>query len=123
MPARAPTSPMPTSMPISTYILESSPPPRASSPVPGPTYDMEFKYTLRVNKVTKLKDLDIYTQLAFRPGWRGKSSRPAYKIKTLVDFIEGRDALIRDMDCTVESLRGYDILEIKVDVRIEVALL
>ncbi|KAF1975365.1 hypothetical protein BU23DRAFT_597903 [Bimuria novae-zelandiae CBS 107.79] len=132
-------------------VAVPSSPPRASSPVPGPSYNLEIEYTLRVNKAIKVKDMAICNRrefvildlddmveqmvrnplseidgrdyrtlvigVAFRAGRRTKTSRSAFKHKTLANFIESRDVLVRDMDRAVESLRGCDILEIRVDVK------
>ncbi|KAF1969413.1 hypothetical protein BU23DRAFT_601610 [Bimuria novae-zelandiae CBS 107.79] len=118
VPVPAPT-PTPTPIPPATTIVAvPSSPPRASSPVPGPLYNLEIKYTLRVNKAIKVKDIAILISVAFRAGWRTKTSRSAFKHKTLADFMESGDVLVRDMDRAAKSLRGCDILEIRVDVKL-----
>ncbi|KAF1966430.1 hypothetical protein BU23DRAFT_325996 [Bimuria novae-zelandiae CBS 107.79] len=61
--------------------------------------------------------------IAFRAGRRAKTSRSAFKHKTLTDFVESGDALMKDMDRAAEALRGCDFLEIRVDVKVEVTLL
>ncbi|KAF1979593.1 hypothetical protein BU23DRAFT_548805 [Bimuria novae-zelandiae CBS 107.79] len=140
VPVPAPT-PTPTPVPpAATVVAVPSSPPRASSPVPGPSYDLEIEYTLRVNKAIKFVILDLddmveqivrnplseidgrdYCTLAigvaFRAGRRTKTSRLAFKYKTLADFVESGDVLVRDMDWAAESLRGCDILEMRVDVK------
>ncbi|KAF1972887.1 hypothetical protein BU23DRAFT_568719 [Bimuria novae-zelandiae CBS 107.79] len=151
VPVPAPT-PTPTPVPpAATVVAVPSSPPRASSPVPGPSYDLEIEYTLRVNKAIKVKDMAICNRrefvisdlddmveqmvrnplseidgrdyrtlaigVAFRAGRRTKTSRSAFKHKTLADFVESGDVLVRDIDQAAESLRGCDILEIRVDVK------
>ncbi|KAF1968658.1 hypothetical protein BU23DRAFT_572235 [Bimuria novae-zelandiae CBS 107.79] len=157
VPVPAPT-PTPTPVPpAATVVAVPSSPPRASSPVPGPSYNLEIEYMLRVNKVTKVKDMAICNRrefvisdlddmveqmvrnplskidgrdyctlvigVAFRASRRTKTSRSAFKHKTLANFMESGDVLVRDIDQAAESLRGCDILEIRVDVKVEVALL
>ncbi|KAF1973772.1 hypothetical protein BU23DRAFT_123769 [Bimuria novae-zelandiae CBS 107.79] len=106
VPVPAPT-PTPTPVPpAATVVAVPSSPPRASSPVPGPSYNLKIEYTLRVNKATKVKDIAIY-------------NRQEFVILDLDDIVEqmSGDVLVRDMDRAAESLRGCDILEIRVDVK------
>ncbi|KAF1974636.1 hypothetical protein BU23DRAFT_567434 [Bimuria novae-zelandiae CBS 107.79] len=103
-------APIPTPTPVppaATVVVVPSSPPRASSLVPGPLYDLEIEYTLRVNKVIKVKNIAICNQREF-------------VILDLDDMVEqmSGDVLVRDIDQTAESLRGCDILEIRVDVKL-----
>ncbi|KAF1980223.1 hypothetical protein BU23DRAFT_594525 [Bimuria novae-zelandiae CBS 107.79] len=64
-PAPAPTpTPVPPAVAAAAVVVPSSPP-RASSPIPGPSYDLDIEYTLRVNRTTKVKDTAVTTRREF----------------------------------------------------------
>ncbi|KAK7177942.1 hypothetical protein PSPO01_16005 [Paraphaeosphaeria sporulosa] len=61
--------------------------------------------------------------VTFRAGRRAKTSRTAFKQKTFTDFAESGDALLRYIDRAADQLKGRDLIEMRVDVRVEVVLL